>query len=56
MSSYFRTRHASSVTNAITLTHNPNPFAIRFARLSSFDGALRIADLRSDASLLGRRL
>jgi len=24
--SYFRTRHFSSVTNAITLTLNPNPF------------------------------
>jgi len=25
-SSYFRTRHAPSVTNAIILTHHPNPF------------------------------
>jgi len=26
VSLYFRTRHASSVIKAITLTHNPNPF------------------------------
>jgi len=26
VTSYFRTKYASSVTNAITLTHNLNPF------------------------------
>ena len=31
---YFRKRRDSSITTAINLTHNPNPFTIRFAHLS----------------------
>ena len=33
MGSYFRTRHFYSVTNVISLTHNPNPFLHRITSL-----------------------